>query len=73
MYQTKKELSQMNNYKLSLDIDPKNDYEKAKKDWFVFLQTFSKLSPQEKERWVNEIFGQKNVNFARMMIQILGK
>ena len=63
----------MNNYKFSLDIDPENDYEKAKKDWFVFLQTFSKLSPQEKERWVYETFGPQKVQIALKMMQMLGK
>lgn len=62
----------MNNYKLNLDIEPKDDYEKATKDWLKFLQSFYNLSPQEKERWVNEAFGPQNVQIAMKIMQMLG-
>lgn len=47
----------MDNYKLTLGIEPTNKYEKAKLDLFQALKSYSELSPSEQQILAEELFG----------------
>ena len=40
----------MDNYKVTVGIEPTNDYEKAKQDFLKALNSIGKLTPQERQR-----------------------
>ena len=51
----------MNDYRLTLGIEPTDRYKKAKQDLLQALRSFEELSPQEKECLLEELFGAANV------------
>ena len=60
----------MNDYKLTLDIDPEDNYSKAKKDTLTAYDSIQKLTPQEKEKLIKELFGAAAVEeFYRIVNQ----
>lgn len=46
----------MNEYKVSLGIEPTNDYEKAKQDLIQAMQSIQKLSPLQQQMLAKEFF-----------------
>ena len=52
----KGEFKDMSEYKM-LDVEPKNNYEKAKQDLIKAGLSFDKLTEQEKEKLITEAFG----------------
>lgn len=54
----------MDNYNFKLDIEPNNDYEKARKSLIEALNDFQKLESNEKERLLKEIFTAEVYNQA---------
>ena len=44
----------VNNYKLNLDIEPKDNYEKAQKALFEADKAISNLTPAQQQRLANE-------------------
>ena len=47
----------MNEYKVTLGIEPTNDYEKAKQDLIQAMQSIQKLSPLQQQMLAKEFFG----------------
>lgn len=47
----------MDEYEMKVDIEPKNNYEKAKQDLIKARLSFDKLTAQEKEKLITEAFG----------------
>lgn len=44
----------MGNFEMKLDIEPKNDYEKARKDLLKFLDSVSQLNREQQEQLAKE-------------------
>lgn len=47
----------MNNFEFNLSCDPKDDYEKAKKDLIQAMISFQRLNNLQQEQLVRELFG----------------
>ena len=47
----------MENYKITLGLEPSDKYTKAKQDLLQTKKSFDELNSQEKERLVKEMFG----------------
>ena len=47
----------MNDYKVSVGIEPKDAYEKAKKDIIQALQSTQRLTPVQRQKLAEELFG----------------
>jgi len=58
----------MNNYELSLSLEPTNKYEKAKKDLIQALKTFKELNFQEQHQLASELFGVAQVDFVLKIV-----
>lgn len=54
----------MEEYKLTLGMEPTDDYKKAKQDIIQAMNSIQKLSPQQQQMLANEIFGATNVALA---------
>ncbi|MBR3954794.1 MAG: hypothetical protein IKJ63_04915 [Clostridia bacterium] len=59
----------MDNIKVTLNLEPTEEYQKAKTDLFQALYSFSKLSDRQKEQLAKEIFGASQVNFVIKIMQ----
>jgi len=60
----------MEDYKITVDVDPEDKYIKAKKDLLEAMDSFQQLTPQERERLITELFGVAAVNeVCRIMNQ----
>ncbi len=59
----------MNNYNISIDITPKNKYEKAEKDLLQALKSFSELNFEEQKQLAIKFFGVAQVDFAIRILQ----
>ena len=51
----------MDNYRVTLGIEPTNDYDKAKQDIMQAMVSIRKLPPQQQQRLAEELFGAANV------------
>lgn len=51
----------MEQYKLTVGIEPTDEYKKAKQDLIQAMQSFQKLSPQQRQLLAEELFGAYNV------------
>lgn len=51
----------MQKYKLDLEIEPTDKYEKAKQDLIQALKSYDDLTPDQKESLMKEFFGVANV------------
>lgn len=51
----------MDNYRLSVGIEPTDKYKKAKQDLLQALKSYEDLTSHEQERLMNEFFGAANV------------
>ena len=51
----------MDNYKVKVDIESTNNYEKAKQDFLKALNSIDKLTPQERRRLLEEFYGAAKV------------
>lgn len=51
----------MDNYKVSVGIEPTNDYDKAKQDVLQALNLIRKLSPRQQQMLAEELVGATNV------------
>ena len=51
----------MNNFEFKAEIVPTDDYENAKLDLCKALDSIGKLTPVQRERLINEVFGAVNV------------
>lgn len=51
----------MDNYRVTVGIEPTNDYDKAKQDIMQALASVRKLPPQQQQRLAEELFGAANV------------
>lgn len=59
----------MDDIKLTLNLEPTDEYQKAKTDLLQALYSFSKLSDMQKEQLAKEVFGVSQVNFAIKIMQ----
>ena len=60
----------MDNYKLTVGIEPTDEYEKAKLDFLQAMESISKLSDLQKQMLLEELYGAANV---AIMYSILKK
>ena len=51
----------MDNYRLTVGIEPSNDYDKAKQDVIQAMASMRKLPPQQQRMLVEELVGAANV------------
>ena len=51
----------MDNYRVTVEIEPTNDYDKAKQDIIQAMTSIRKLPPQQQQRLAEELFGAANV------------
>lgn len=51
----------MDDYKIKIDLDPTNRYEKAKKDMLQAMQSISELTPEQKKQLAYEFIGEQGV------------
>ena len=51
----------MEEYKLTLGMEPTDDYKKAKQDLIQAMRSIQKLSPQQQQMLAEELFGAANV------------
>lgn len=51
----------MDNYKLTLGVEPSDKYEKAKQDIIQAKKSFDELTSQQQEQLVKEVFGAEAV------------
>lgn len=51
----------MDNYRVTVGIEPTNDYDKAKQDIIQAMTSIRKLPPQQQQRLAEELFGAANV------------
>ncbi len=47
----------MNDYRISVGIEPEDAYEKAKKDMIQALQSTQRLTPVQRQKLAEELFG----------------
>lgn len=59
----------MNNYDISVDITPKDKYEKAEKELIQALKSFSELNFEEQKQLAIKLFGIAQVDFAIRMFR----
>ena len=53
--------NKMEEYKLTLGMEPTDDYKKAKQDLIQAMRSIQKLSPQQQQMLAEELFGAANV------------
>ncbi len=64
----------MDSYKPTVEIEPTDKYERAKKDLLKALKSCGELSPQERESLLDELFGAANVVVLDSILnRIIGK
>lgn len=51
----------MEEYKLTLEMEPTDDYKKAKQDLIQAMRSIQKLSPQQQQMLEEELFEAANV------------
>lgn len=59
----------MNNYEISIDVTPKDKFEKAEKDLIQALKSFSELNFQEQQQLVIKLFGVAQLDFATKFLR----
>lgn len=63
----------MQDYRITVGIDPTSNYQKAKNDLIEALQSFSKLSYEEKEQLCREFMGAEAfAAFCQVAQQLFG-
>ena len=60
----------MGEHEMKVDIEPENNYEKAKQDLIKARLSFDKLTAQEREKVVTEVFG---IEAMQCLINILSR
>ena len=60
----------MDEYKMKFDVEPENNYEKAKQDLIKAISSFNKLTDQEKKNLITEVFG---IEAMQCLINILSR
>ena len=64
----------MDNYQVTVGVEPTNDYDKAKQDLVQALGSIRKLSPWQQQMLAEEFFGATNVAFLiNLLNQGLGR
>ena len=58
----------MEDYKITVDVDPEDQYIKAKKDLLEAMDSFQQLTQQERERLITELLGVAAVNEVRRIM-----
>ena len=58
----------MDKFNLTIGIEPTDKYLKAHQDLTQALKSYSELTPQEKERLMQEFFGAENVALVCNML-----
>lgn len=51
----------MDNYQVTVGVEPTNDYDKAKQDVVKAIDSIRKLSPRQQKRLAEELVGATNV------------
>lgn len=64
----------MDNYQVTVGVEPTNDYDKAKQDLVKALCSIRKLSPRQQQMLAEEFVGATNVAFLlKLLNQGLGR
>lgn len=59
----------MEEYKITLGIEPTDEYIKAKNDIIEAMSSIQKLTPQEQQALAQEIFGAESVKLVMDMMR----
>lgn len=59
----------LNNYEINLSFDPKNRYDKAKKDLIQAMKSLQALTSEERYELAKEFFGVNYIEYAQMLFQ----
>lgn len=59
----------MNNIKLTVDIDPQDKYQKAKKDLIQAKRSFSELTQQEQQKLIYEFLDAEKAEQVLRVLQ----
>lgn len=62
----------MQGIEFKVDVELKNNYEKARKDLLQALKSFDELLPNQKEHLIKEIFGAANVAIVCNVLNNIG-
>ena len=63
----------MEHYKVKINVEPTNEYEKAKLDLVTAMKSIRALPPYQQQRLAEELFGAQAVAaLARIMQQYFG-
>lgn len=62
----------MEEYKLTLGMEPIDDYKKAKQDLIQAIRSIQKLSPQQQQMLVEELFGAADVMVLSQILRQIG-
>ncbi len=63
----------MHDIEFKMSLEPVNEYEKAKKDLMQACIAISKLTEQEQEQLIREVFGDEKVNYVIGFLQLIAK
>lgn len=59
----------MDNYRVTVGVEPTNDYDKAKQDLMEAYKSFSKLKTWQKEQLAKELYGADAVALLLKIMQ----
>ena len=59
----------MKDIEIKLDVEPKDNYEKARKDLMQAKFSFEKLTEQQKEQVIKDVFGVRVVEYLMRFIK----
>ena len=59
----------MDGYDVNLSIEPKDRYEKAKKDVIQAMKSMQELTSQQRDQLAKELFGLEAVAYIQRMMQ----
>lgn len=59
----------MEEYKLTLEMEPTDDYKKAKQDLIQAILSVQKLPPQQRQKLATELFGAAKLTAAMQIFR----
>lgn len=59
----------MDDYKITVGVEPTDNYQKAKQDLLQALQSIHSLTPVQRQQLAEELFGAANVSAIYQLLQ----
>lgn len=63
----------MNEFKMNVDIEPTDKYQKAKLDLLQAIKSFESLTPDNRKRLIEEVFGVARVTAVMELLNNINK